>query len=410
MSDSEEDDDDDFDLAELLLLQSLFQVLLLEMNACAEMAKSLLSLHVQQQRRLNRCLPMRQLRPTWEVFSTRLSDKVFRKMFRMPPLSFQHLCSHVEASVGKFTFRSEITFFQDSRNQEFLNSVPAKGMQHVGGMLVGELKLAILLRLLAGGCYLDMVGMFFVSERSVFNVFHETVKWILKSFTFPLRRIIELQDWSKLHEIAADFGKRTDGVYNGCFGAIDGLALRVKCFSTSEVPDPGNYYCQKGFYALNVQAICDQKKRFLWCSTGHKGGTHDSRAFMETKLYDLLDKFAAELQREGLYLAGDSAYALMIFLLTPHDNAGPKSMEDAFNFYHSSSRIFIECSFGELVMRWGIFWRRLNFSAKRVGLVIQAAMLLHNFIIHEREMSTNGETDRQLDNSFFKHFRLTSRP
>jgi hypothetical protein len=179
MSDSEEDDDDDFDLAELLLLQSLFQVLLLEVNACAEMAKSLLSLHVQQQRRLNRCLPMRQLRPTWEVFSTRLSDKVFRKMFRMPPLSFQHLCSHVEASVGKFTFRSEITFFQDSRNQEFLNSVPAKGMQHVGGMLVGELKLAILLRLLAGGCYLDMVRMFFVSERSVFNVFHETVKWIL---------------------------------------------------------------------------------------------------------------------------------------------------------------------------------------------------------------------------------------
>ena len=222
MSDSEEDDDDDFDLAELLLLQSFFQVLLLEVNACAEMAKSLLSLHVQQQRQLNRCLPMRQLRPTWEVFSTRLSDKVFRKMFRMPRLSFQHdLCSHVEASVGKSTFRSEITFFQDSRNQDFLNSVPAKGMQHVGGMLVGELKLAILLRLLAGGCYLDMVGMFFVSERSVFNVFHETVKWILKSFTFPLRRIIELQDWSKLHEIAADFGKRTDGVYHRCFGAID---------------------------------------------------------------------------------------------------------------------------------------------------------------------------------------------
>ena len=59
-----------------------------------------------------------------------------------------------------------------------------------------------------------------------------------------------------------------------------------------EVPDPGNYYCPKGFYALNVQAICDRKKRFLWCLTGHKGGTHDSKAFFETKLYDLLESMA----------------------------------------------------------------------------------------------------------------------
>ncbi len=48
-------------------------------------------------------------------------------------------------------------------------------MQHDGGMLVGELKLAIegklvgelklpiLLQLLAGGCYIEMVGMLYVS-------------------------------------------------------------------------------------------------------------------------------------------------------------------------------------------------------------------------------------------------------
>ena len=98
------------------------------------------------------------------------------------------------------------------------------------------------------------------------------------------------KDWPALKEIATDFGARTEGVYNGCMGAIDGIAIRVKCFSTNDVPDPGNYYCRKGFYALNVQAICDRKKRFLWCSTGHKGGTHDSRAFSETNLYELLDK------------------------------------------------------------------------------------------------------------------------
>jgi hypothetical protein len=212
------------------------------------------------------------------------------------------------------------------------------------------------------------------------------------------------RDWPALQSIASEFAKRTDGIYNGCIGALDGLALRVKCFTMSEVPDPGNYYCRKGFYALNVQAICDRKKRFLWCSTGHKGGTHDSKAFFETKLYDLLENMADDLQEKGLYLAGDSAYALMVFLLTPHDDAGPKSMQDAFNFYHSSSRIFIECSFGELVMRWGIFWRRLNFGARKVGAIIQAAMLLHNFILNEREIDATGEIDAKIDSSYFQNF------
>ena len=169
--------------------------------------------------------------------------------------------------------------------------------------------------------------------------------------------MLEKKDWTGLKAIAAEFGATTEGIYNGCIGALDGIAIRVRCFSTNDVPDPGNYWCRKGFYALNVQAICDRRKRFLWCSTGHKGCTHDSRAFTETKLFDTLLNLAEELQKQGLYLAGDSAYALAVFLLTPYDNAAPKSVQDGFNFYHSGCRIFIECSFGELVMRWGIFWQ-----------------------------------------------------
>ena len=55
---------------------------------------------------------------------------------------------------------------------------------------------------------------------------------------------------------------------------------------------------KNGFHALNVHAICDREQRFLWCSTGHKGGTHDNRAFFETCLYDLFDKMAEDLLAE----------------------------------------------------------------------------------------------------------------
>jgi hypothetical protein len=267
-----------------------------------------------------------------------------------------------------------------------LSNVPVAALEAIGGYIPGEIKLAILLRLLAGACYLDMIALFQVSERSVWKVFHETLTWVRKTFNFPLRKLLVNKDWEGLNAIAAEFAARTDGVYSGYIGALDGIAIRVKCFSTNDVPDPGNYYCRKGFHALNVQAICDPKKRFLWCSTGHKGGTHNSWAFFETNLYNLLESLAKELQEQGLYLAGDSAYALAVFLLTPFDNAGPKSIEDSFNFYHSSSRIFIECAFGELVMRWGIFWRRLCFNPTKVGSIIHCAMLLHNFIVEEREM------------------------
>ena len=110
---------------------------------------------------------------------------------------------------------------------------------------------------------------------------------------------------------------------------------------------------------------------------------------------------AEELAKQGFYLAGDSAYALMVFLLTPYDNAGPRSTEDTFNFFHSSCRIFIECAFGELVMRWGIFWRKIAFSARKVGRIVQAAMLLHNFIVNEREQSSSEAT---IDRNFFEKF------
>ena len=59
--------------------------------------------------------------------------------------------------------------------------------------------------------------------------------------------------------------------------------------------------------------------------------------------------------------------------------------EDVYNYYHSNSRIKIECAFGEFIMRWGIFWRKLQMDLASVGDIISAAGLVHNFIIDERD-------------------------
>jgi hypothetical protein len=90
------------------------------------------------------------------------------------------------------------------------------------------------------------------------------------------------------------------------------------------------------------------------------------------------------------------------FLLTPYEclEGDTEGSKDAFNFHLSCCRIYIECAFGELVMRWGIFWRTLLFNLKKSAKVVQVAMLLHNFIIDCRE------ADDREDDRFFQMFDI----
>ena len=81
-----------------------------------------------------------------------------------------------------------------------------------------------------------------------------------------------------------------------------------------------------------------------------------------------------QLFESGFYIICDSAYAIRGFCVPPYDNAAPNSAEDDFNFYQSLCRIFVECTFGEIDMRWGILWRPLRFSLQHNTKVIDAAM------------------------------------
>ncbi len=104
----------------------------------------------------------------------------------------------------------------------------------------------------------------------MFNVFHETIKWILKMFTFPLQSITVLQDWPKMHEIAAEFGKLTNGVYHRCSGAIGSIALCVRCFLNLKYRTQAITTAKRSFTHFLSRQFA--KKPFLWCSMGHKGG------------------------------------------------------------------------------------------------------------------------------------------
>ena len=87
---------------------------------------------------------------------------------------------------------------------------------------------------------------------------------------------------------------------------------------------------------------------------------------------------------KGLSIYGENAYSNTPYITTPVKSVsyGP---EDAFNYYQSASRIYVECAFGEITLRWGIFWTPLQFHISKHRYVIDAAFRLHNLLVDYRE-------------------------
>jgi hypothetical protein len=126
------------------------------------------------------------------------------------------------------------------------------------------------------------------------------------------------------------FLQAKQGVLHGMIGALDGLAIKIKCPIFKLVSDPGNYYCGKGLYALNVQAICDRMKRFIWVSGTHRRSLHDSVAFGDTTLMKLVTNMAAKLKEHGFFIGAHSEYTFLSFLYKFEYAAGPCGCQGCF--------------------------------------------------------------------------------
>jgi hypothetical protein len=368
----------------LKLLLLLLQIAVLFSN----LVKCVIEQEVMSQHRkhaaMQRC---RRSRLSWFDFNNSVSDIQFRRMFRMSQQCFNELCQSIIAGVGENAFKSEYYI-----EQMLQRRVPIylAHQESCGGFICGEVKLALTLRMLAGGSYLDLALIFHCCPSHVTAIFHKVLEeWICTHFVPDLYIPNEeyfLND-EQMRETSRGFAHgRSKGIFGGVIGALDGWLVKIaKVSVTSGVRNVAGYFSRKGFYAINCQVIVDHKKRILWRSIKSRGAEHDSTAFKSTNLYSLLSQQRERLQRNGFYIIGDSAYGIATFLLTPFDNSKPYSPEDAYNFYHSSSRIIVECCFGKIDARWGIFWKPLEFDLDKNIVVIDAAMRLHNFIVNFRD-------------------------
>jgi hypothetical protein len=245
------DSNDNF--AELSLLLVTLEMVSSHLDEQESLLQSLLLKvrkdHNEERHRLNRKKETPQpSRRTFHEITHRMSEKAFQRTFRMQRKSFIKLCALIANSVGDDKFKSE----SGTRVEKYTHNAT----EFRGGEISGELRLGMLLRLMAGASYLDLLMIYGVSQGAIYQSFQTVTRWINQTLKFTLVEALKTEDIHYLRELSNAFSVDSDGAYNGCFGSIDGLALKIKQPTLTDLlRDAGAYFSRKGFFALNCQAI-----------------------------------------------------------------------------------------------------------------------------------------------------------
>jgi hypothetical protein len=242
-----------------------------------------------------------------------------------------------------------------------------------------ELVMAIGLRWLAGGSYLDIKNAYRCSAASIYRC-RNTFLYAVNAC--PELAIVFPDTPEKLDKAVAAFAKRsTDNIIRGCVGALDGFLAQINCPSmeASENNQAAYYSGHYSCHGLNVQAVCDHRSRFIFFATVAPGKSADQTAFERTSLYQLVANLPP-----GYYLAADAAYTLTEKCLVPFTGSQREDKnKDAFNFFLSQLRIRIEMAFGLLTNKWGILRKNLCTGMSKCAEVLEVCARLHNFVITE---------------------------
>jgi len=290
----------------------------------------------------------------WESHVANMTEKEFRRFYRMKPKVFYEILHDIAHKIKK------------NEQMGYVSTT--------SGCVEPRVRLAVALRFLAGGSYLDISKLFGVSENNVYTCVWDVVLAVNETYDFPWMTKNKL-DVEKMEEtlpgIAEGFKAKSDGdLFDKCIGALDGWLPIIAKPPQGVVGSRNQMYCIKGFYSVNVQAVSDAKRHFLYYDISCYGSTHDSLAFLVSSLYDVMSNLHLDY-----YLVADAAYTATEWCLVPFkgnciyilyliicsnilniyinvssgENLSRNNpIKDTYNFYQSQVRINVECAFGSV--------------------------------------------------------------
>ena len=304
-----------------------------------------------------------------------MSDDTFRRMFRMSRYAFSILEQRLE----------------DMLSEHIGGAIGERAAENSSGSFVSvRTRLAIALRFLAGGSYLDICfafgiarGSFYVKDGILWRTMEALNELLVIGFPF--------HDENALQEMANGFSRFSYGAMTHCVMAIDGWVCRTRQPYLSETKYPMAFRNRKNCFGIVVLAGCDSECRFRMFSCKSSGSTNDILAWEFSDVKAALEDGALPGQ---YYFIGDEAFQNADQFLVPWGGRGLDPWKESFNYHLSAMRQCIERSFAILVQRWGIFWRPLKCKMSRWTLICMVAAKLHNYCIDMEEINVPPRFDK----------------
>ena len=223
----------------------------------------------------------------------RLEDPLFKRMFRVDRETFYFILEKIQVH---FTSNEE------------------KATNCSGQPVLLKTRLAVSLRWLAGGSYLDLCFAWGVAVSTFYA--ENGVLWptlAALDMVFPLG--FPVNDDAKLAELSSGFYNHSGGVLDGCVLALDGFGVCTRCPFKTEVIRPKDYRFRKGGFAIIVLAGCDVNAKFVCASCKHSGSTNDIIAWGDSNLYQMLE--IDGLLPDDFFFIGDEAFTNTQQFLSP---------------------------------------------------------------------------------------------
>ena len=190
-------------------------------------------------------------RMSWSEFNSRVTDSHFRRMFRMSRNCFDLLCCAIISRVTEKKFKSESyldSFLRDASIKDKISMMHKAHSHTSGGFISGEVKLAITLRMLAGGSALDLSVVFDVSESHCKTLFIDVLQnWIIKVNIGDIDIESYLKNEDAMNNVSVGFSRRSNGILTGAIGAIDGWLVKIQRPSPywDSVNNPSSFFLEK---------------------------------------------------------------------------------------------------------------------------------------------------------------------
>lgn len=241
-------------------------------------------------------------------------------------------------------------------------------------------KILITMRYLATGSFQQLVGDTVAVHKSTVCV---VIKSVIQKIAQLKPQFIKMPNREELHNVQLKFYRKRR--MPRVIGAIDCSHIRIE---SPGGPNAEIFRNRKGFFSINVQAVCDADLQIRNIVARWPGSVHDSTIFNDSSL-------CAHLERgeyENGFLLGDSGYACRPFLLTPVLNPRTAA-EEAYNLSHRTTRNAIERCFGVLKRRFPCLSLGLRTKMNTTLATIVACAVLHNIAIFTNDNEPPRDPD-----------------